>query len=65
MKYYVLTFHLLKQDAGFMDRMIKEPMVFDSREGAVDYGSQHVDYVRTDCMVHECVLFSQPVENNG
>ena len=48
-----------------MDRMIKEPMVFDSREGAVDYGSQHVDYVRTDFMVHECVLFSQPVENNG
>ena len=57
--YYVLTFHKVRVD-GSTGLMIDNPMVFDSREGAIDYGRHHVDYTNTDFRVHETVLFSQP-----
>lgn len=55
MKYYVLTFHFLKNDGSY-GNMYGKPMIFNTREDAVEYGRQLVDYTRTDFNVNETTV---------
>jgi hypothetical protein len=64
MSHFVLTFHKVNHD-GTTGRMIGKPMVFDSWASAHEYGRHNVEYGKSDFQIHETVLFSQPVENNG
>ena len=55
MKYYVLTFHTVKND-GTYGHMYGNPMIFVTREDAIEYGRHRVDYTRTDFKVNETIV---------
>lgn len=66
MKYYVLTFHVVKSD-GSSGPMVSKPMIFDTHAAALDYGLNQYEYKSSDVdfAIHETVLFSSSEKNNG
>lgn len=64
MKYYILTFHRVKNNGSF-GRMIHSPMLFDSLVAAIRYGGSQVDIVSTNFRVTEAELQTEPTKNNG
>ena len=57
MTYYVLTFHSLNLDGSY-GPMYGTPMVFTSRETAVEHGRTRVDYRQTDFKVNRAEVLS-------
>jgi len=64
MNYYIITFHYVKTD-GTHGAMVGRPMLFESRQGALDYGIINAKDRDVDFKITETVLFSDPVKNNG